>query len=585
MKVIYCILCFWSISGTLVSQGLILPAGDPSYEILDRWDILYNSELETPFISSIKNYQREWMVQRAKEIDSTHLLSAKNVYDLTKVLLQNNEWKISKMDLTSNKKFVDSTEIFYAQEPGLEHDLKNQFDPSYYNSKKPILKYFYRDPAHLLSIDKPGFTLRVNPIIHFKYGSETNHGTLFQNQRGIEIRGGIDQKIFFQSRILESQTKFPVYIEDFIKTFTSIPGNGLYKGYNSNIFKIEQGYDYLNADAFVGFNFTKHVGAQLGYGKQFLGNGLRSLFLADFANNFFYLKLNTQIWKFHYQNIFGEINSESANFPSGDLLVPKKYFAAHYLGLKLRKNLDVGIFETVVFNRDQFEFQYLNPIIFYRSIEHNLGSPDNVLIGIDVKWNLFNTISVYSQILFDEFKLNELITDNQGWWANKYGLQFGIKYINAFGIDHLDAQIEINAVRPYTYSHRDSTSNYSHSFQSLAHPLGANLREGIFKITYRPINKLTLSLLYWTALKGNDDTNNWGGNILLPNATRTMNFNNKIGQGVETNYDAIFFSASYELFHNVYLDLDLNRRTQNDLKTSFFTTGIRMNLGKESALY
>ena len=572
MKTLWLISFVVLLFGNITAQGLIVPYGDPQYDILDRWDVLFPEEDLSPFITSVKNYQRAWISQRAMKTDSMNHLGELDLFDLTKILLENDEWKRGSFNVhTNNPTFLDTTD-------------HSQFNPDQYMSKKPILRFFYRSPAHLIAVNQPAFTLRINPIIQFKYGAEQGT-TLFENQRGIEVRGGIDDKIFFHSRILESQSKFPRHVEEYIENFSSLPGNGLYKSYSSNIFQIDQGYDYLNADAFVGFNFTRHVGAQLGYGKQFIGNGLRSLFLSEFANNYFFLRLNTQIWKIHFQNLFGEINGESPNFRGGDELIPKKYFAAHYLGIKLSPNFDIGLFETVIFSRDQFELQYLNPIILYRSVEQNLGSPDNVLIGLDLKWNLWRKLSLYGQIVFDEFKLNELITNNRGWWANKYGIQLGLKMINVMQIDHLDAQIEFNSIRPYTYSHGDSTSNYAHVFQSLAHPLGSNLREVLIRVSYQPINRITLSLLYWSALKGNDDQQNWGGNVLLPNNTRVNDFGNEIGQGLRTNYRGIYFSASYELFHDVYLDLDLNSRTQNDKSSFFFTTGLRMNLGKRRRLF
>jgi len=41
----------------------------------------------------------------------------------------------------------------------------------------------------------------------------------------------------------------------------------------------------------------------------------------------------------------------------------------------------------------------------------------------------------------------------------KVGAQAGLKYINAFGLDHLDLQAEYNSIRPYTYSFRDSSAS------------------------------------------------------------------------------------------------------------------------------
>ena len=179
----------------------------------------------------------------------------------------------------------------------------------------------------------------------------------------------------------------------------------------------------------MGLSVSRHVNLELGHGRHFLGNGMRSLFLSDFSTDYFYLKLNTRVWKFHYQNIFGELTRPDRSSDPGDRLLPKKYFAAHYLSLNILPTLHVGLFETVVFAREnQFELQYLNPVILYRTVEGAIGSPDNVLLGLDVKWNLFKKASIYTQFVLDEFKISE-ITAGTGWWANKYGLQLGIKYL------------------------------------------------------------------------------------------------------------------------------------------------------------
>ena len=77
--------------------------------------------------------------------------------------------------------------------------------------------------------------------------------------------------------------------------------------------------------------------------------------------------------------------------------------------------------------------------------------------------------------MLDEFTAKEMFANN-GYWANKYGIQLGGKYFDAFGVRNLDLQAELNMVRPYTYSHYDSTSNYTHYNQPLAHPLGADFR-------------------------------------------------------------------------------------------------------------
>ena len=99
---------------------------------------------------------------------------------------------------------------------------------------------------------------------------------------------------------------------------------------------------------------------------------------------------------------------------------------------------------------------------------------------------------LYGQLLLDEFFLKEVRAGN-GWWANKFGVQMGGKYIDVFSVKNLDLQGEMNLVRPFTYSHSDSVSNYTHYNQPLAHPLGANFMEAIGSYRYQPHPKWTTS--------------------------------------------------------------------------------------------
>ena len=300
------------------------------------------------------------------------------------------------------------------------------------------------------------------------------------------------------------------------------------------------------------------MGLQFGYGRNFIGNGYRSLILSDFSNNYLYLKANWKVWKLHYQNLFMELAAQSNAGLGANEVLPRKYMAAHYLSYQALPNLSFGIFETVIFDRQDagFEFQYLNPVILYRTIEQGLGSPDNVLIGLDVKWNFLHRFQLYGQFMLDEFKFNELFIERRGWWANKYGIQAGLKYINAFGLDHLDLQAEFNQARPYTYTHRDSSSSYTHYNQPLAHPLGANFREALFIARYQPMKKLFLEGRFIRAKFGEDGAGkNWGGNLLKSHESREQDYGNEIGQGITATTHLLGLDVSYMLAHNVFIDL------------------------------
>jgi hypothetical protein len=236
---------------------------------------------------------------------------------------------------------------------------------------------------------------------------------------------------------------------------------------------------------------------------------------------------------------------------------------------------------------DHFEFGYLNPVIFYRSIEQQNGSFDNSLFGLDAKANVAKRFQFYGQFVLDEFLLSEL-KKNRGWWANKLGFQAGAKYIDAFNIKNLDLQIEHNRVRPFTYSHRDSVANYSHYNQPLAHPLGANFKELIGIARYQPGTKWLVQLKLIGYTQGMDSSSeSFGSNILLPNVLpfRRKDFGFSIGSGQLTKVFLASFLLSYEIRENLFLEISALARnlktttppviTQNTTVVSF---GVRWNM-------
>ncbi|MBI1223999.1 MAG: hypothetical protein GC192_02065 [Bacteroidetes bacterium] len=577
------------------AQGSGLPLGSTNYQIIDRLEI--KSGKMADFNTALKSFTRGEVVQFAKSVDSISNLSPLDSVDIQSIYMDNNEWVAAP---TNNKTIASRTKAVYIKTG--EDSLGGIYrlaapsiieaclaDERYERCKKPIWHYFYQTPANWLEFNKPAFHLRINPMLNFSVAKPNNGKLLFYNQRGVEIRGGVDDKLYFYTNFSDTQARFAGYVDDFISKFKAIPGNGYYKSYKSDYIDSDGARDFINGQAHIGFHITPHIRLEFGHGKNFLGNGYRSMFLSDFSHNYLYLKANWQLGRFNYQNLFAELTAVSAQANPGDNYIPRKYMAAHYLSFKFSETFSVGVFENTIFKRDTsngngFELQYLNPVILYRTVEHLLDSEDNVLIGTDFKWNLFRRIRLYGQFILDEFKFKE-IKAGDGWWGNKWGIQFGAQTIDLFGIDHLDLRVEYNAARPYTYSHSDLIgANYSHYNQALAHPLGANFREVLSIIRYQPLKKWTVESRFISAKFGEDGTNqNWGGDILLDYDTREMDFGNEIGQGIGTTTNLFGIDISYEIWHNLNLDAHyFYRKKESSLKernelNSYFGLGIRWN--------
>ena len=270
---------------------------------------------------------------------------------------------------------------------------------------------------------------------------------------------------------------------------------------------------------------------------------------------------------------------------------PKKYAVIHHLSINAFPWLNVGLYENVMFSRaDHYDFSYLNPVIFLVSAQQQNGSPDKTTVGFDFKANAGHTVQLYGQLLINEFIANQVLHYSRGYWANKQGLQLGLKYINAFDVKNLDFQFEANVVRPFTYSHNDTVSNYSNYNQPMAHPLGANFDELIAIGRYQPSPKWNIEgkVIYYR--QGIDSAGqNFGSNIFLNYETRSDgDYGYKIGSGNLAHCINMSANVSYEIKENVYIDASAQYRyysvkylhapTAEVNSSALFTLGIRMNI-------
>jgi hypothetical protein len=227
----------------------------------------------------------------------------------------------------------------------------------------------------------------------------------------------------------------------------------------------------------------------------------------------------------------------------------RKFSTSHFLNWNIGRRVSLGVFESVIWQAKDtmlnrgFDVHYLNPFVFFRPLEYEQGSSDNVIIGLNLKVKIIDGISVYSQFLLDEFLMKEVRADS-GWWANKYGYQLGIKFAEPFGMKGFNARMEYNVVRPYTYSHGSVKQNYGHNNLPLAHPLGANFKEFVVQASYS-FKQFAIDFHMVNYVYGADSSNaSFGGNIYQSYANRTQDYGNTIAQGkkMDVYYHCLRFS-------------------------------------------
>lgn len=556
------------IAFTLNAQSTFAPLGYDTYDYLDRFDIKYGKIMPV-FHTTDKPYSLKFIANYNEVLRASNLTMSKSDNYNSNYLLNNGpEWTDSLRNL----------------------------------SKKPFLKYFYREPANLYAIrtKKDEFILKINPVLELGVGKEFGNKMLVKNTRGVEFRFSIKKRISGYFAAYENQLLVPEYIDSLTTNkvaYAHVPGFGYYKKYEPRLLKKygNNGVDFFDYRGYITFNILNHIDVTFGHDKNFIGDGVRSLFLSDNSAPYLFLKLNTRIWKINYQNLFCEVQGQYKRGADG--LIDKKYTAFHHLSFQATKYLSIGFFEGVIMTRKKsFDIQYLNPIIFYRSIEQSLGSPDNAMIGVNMKVNFLRHAQVYGQFILDEFNFSKF---KNKWWGNKYGFQLGAKYVDIGGIKNLDAQAEFNFVRPYTYTHNNTNPgaipNYTHYNQPLAHPLGANFRELIFIARYQPLPQFNITFKYINATVGLDSAGlSYGANIFLPTNANIMpnggefGYGNKTTQGVKNKLNIVHLLLTYQLRHHLFFDLQYSIRALNsdideqDHVTQYFYVGMRVNMPRRT---
>lgn len=550
-KTIFILFLVSILATELYGQSLYAPLNQDYYHLVDREETL-NRTINPVLHSSFKPYRRTDVVA---VMDSSKRARSK-VDEFNGAYLRVDNWQYSEDDIAK--------------------------------SKQPLFKKFYRNQADFFHVNKKAFVLRASPIFYFSGGRDDRSGsTPFINTRGAVIQGAIDDKVSFYSSIEETQAVFPKYIKDYIYAHGAVPNEAFWKVFG------DDGVDFFTARGYVAVQATRHIDVQFGYDKNFIGNGYRSLFLSDFSAPSTFLKIQTKIWRIQYTNLFTELTADApwantdGSLGTGEF--PKKFMAAHHLSINLTDNFNIGLYEAIMFHRggDQhsaFELNYLNPIIFYRSIEQHTGSPDNAVFGLDWKWNVFKGGQLYGQFLLDELSVSELRA-RSGWWANKYSIQAGGKYFDAFGVANLDLQGEFNLSRPFTYSHESMNTSFTHYNMPLAHPLGANFKEVVLSVKYQPIGRLFMSGKIILADYGrNPSGQNLGGDIFADYTNHFQEYDNEIGQGVGYQMRFVDITATYMLRHNLFLDLkhvyrDLTSDIAAQSSTTNFTSfSVRLNV-------
>lgn len=439
-----------------------------------------------------------------------------------------------------------------------------------------------------LQVQKGKFYLGINPIVDFNAGYDLKTKTSYiGSEYGVHLNSHIGNKVTvgFAYRGLSENNA------DYIKELAS--ERGVMPGFS----KVNWDGTSMRSNDFNGYiSYTpaKFINLQAGYGKHFWGDGYRSLFISDYAPSYPYLAVHANFWRIKYSYLFNVMRDGSINNFDGSGF-NTKYGAFHNLSIDITDWFEFTFFEGVVWSHGDssgtrgIELNYLNPVVFLRPIEFAVGSPDNIILGLGMKFKVSNSTNIYTQFMLDDLDI-KFARLGKGFYRNKFGIQLGIKSFDLFKVPLLDIQTELNLARPYVYAHKTTAQNYTHMNTPLAHPLGANFLEFIAIARYEKNNFYT-SVKFQVAKQGRDNSEvkHSGYDIFrsdfeIDDGALDHAFNKSFLQGEKTNILNTELRLGYRLNPRINLATELifnYRKLKSDLNkqsNAFIGVGIKSNL-------
>ncbi len=351
--------------------------------------------------------------------------------------------------------------------------------------KKPaswIRRKLFQESFAILKDESGDFEVRANPIWNLQYGQEkndaiSNETSSYINGRGIQLDGHFLNQFYFQTGFLETQARFPSYLEAPANFNRSVPGVG-----RTKLLRESNSFDYGFAYGSFAYQPSEKLTIWVGNQPLFIGSGYRSMFYSDFAPNLPRIRTDLSFFngKVNYSLVYGSLaNSQrygnsiqgSSITYSTEAALLRKPLTLSTLSFspfeKLKITLlDASIWKKVENGRDVS----VNPMRYSPIPLSGFLASDNYSVsGLQVDFQATKKLATYTQLIYSSESISG---------------QVGAKLTDLIPNSFIQAEYNFSPYSSY-FSTADSLLHYSHQSFALAHPLFTGFRETVFIFGYR----------------------------------------------------------------------------------------------------
>ncbi|MFP4546657.1 MAG: capsule assembly Wzi family protein [Fidelibacterota bacterium] len=424
------------------------------------------------------------------------------------------------------------------------------------------------EAAHLLTFEQGNVFLWGDIGLRIEQQWKNSHSRLLLSDRYV-LQGGLSDNLFFHADFFryqrENNPNFNELTKEEIGNWSMQQPGGSFtfdNVYSSLVYH----KDNLNIGLY-------HQPLRWGTSER------NSLILSAYASPFSYLGFDYQYKALQFSFFHGALLNDSTKIKKADFATRnrEKYIAGHRIDLALFDGAArIGLSEMIIYGDRNIEPGYLIPVNFFWSIEHSLMDRDNSLLALDFQTNIIPNGTIYGTLFIDELRFDELFDQ---WWANKHGLQLGIRYSHHIFGKPTNWTGEASFIRPWTYSHKFFINNYTNNGISLGFPYAGNSQ--LYEITNRTfINRRTKLSLVYTHLKHgyDEDDQYYGGDPTISYERRNEIYDNATEwlMGDLRTTELLTLNLRYEFYNDAYLKLEMIKHLSGE-QNLFINTALNLD--------
>jgi len=563
-KIVISIL-FISFSSNVVGQTVNVPLTHWVYDILERWETqgyIANTYNHT------KPFTRDEVAEYLNEVFEKYSANPAQFSSFDKQYLR-----------YSAAEFSEELQKLDAALP--DYSKTNRF--YLFRKTKPISsiwpKFLYANNRNLLSKNYKEFFIYIDPLgqisgEEYLSASDTIK-TLHRISNGFLFRGSLGSSIGFYYMLTDNHiSRSP----DFHRTEV-IEESGLpYLQFGD-----DKAADFDESVAYLTFK-SKYFYLLYGrdYNKWGVGH-LGNLMLSTNAPIYDQIKLVVRYWRFKLTHITAAIQYVPPQARNSIKSVEPidVYWAGNRFEFYFGKGIQVGFAESIIYGNRSLQIGYLNPLAFFKSIEHYYGDRDNGAISFDAAWRILPGVKIYGEWFIDDIITTKLGSE---WFGNKFGYQTGIFIVNPLNMPGMDILVEYSRVKPYVYSHSVKDYNkYKHYDTILGHYIGPNSDDWLARLRFYPHRRLRFQLDLENYRHGKnllDQDINVGGDPDFPFRFGKDNEDAPFLAGEKIYRTAAGGNIQYELLRNLFLSFKYHRVNSDATEWEpVYSFQIRFNFG------